>query len=115
MIKNDAKFIFCLSGFVGFLLFFLMSLLVHQDAVLGLLWGVSGCLSFSVLGRALLGLLLKGTLQPSLQSSNEFLSSNETNPMAERKSIANETEEESQAKAVAEAATNSIRTVDAKR
>ena len=57
--NNDARYFFCLSGFVGFLLFFPLGWLVTGNALDALLRGCAGCLVFAVAGRALLGLLLR--------------------------------------------------------
>ena len=60
MLKDDAKFFFCLSGFTGFSVFFSVSFFLHQNAVLSLVYGTIGCLFFSITGRFLLGFVLKG-------------------------------------------------------
>lgn len=58
---NDfAKFFFCISGFLGFVLFFLLALLIYSDASQALFYGATGCLLFSMSGRFLLGFALKG-------------------------------------------------------
>lgn len=60
--KNDARFFFCFTGFVGFLLFFLIASLVHKNFVMSLVHGALGCLTFAIYGRFLLGILLKASL-----------------------------------------------------
>ncbi len=58
---NDfARFFFCVSGFLGFAIFFFLALLIHRDPSLALFHGGLGCLLFAVSGRALLGFVLRG-------------------------------------------------------
>ena len=67
---NDfAKFFFCLTGFLGFALFFTVALLLHGDASQALFYGASGCLLFSLSGRFLLGFALKGMVDQGLTAS----------------------------------------------
>jgi hypothetical protein len=63
MIKDDAKFFFCLSGFTGFVLFFLVSSIIQKDTIAALVYGAGGCLVFSIFGRYLLGFILNGIMQ----------------------------------------------------
>ena len=66
---NDfARFFFCVSGFSGFVIFFLVALLIHGDASQALLYGASGCLLFSLSGRFLLGFALKGFAEQGIVS-----------------------------------------------
>ena len=66
---NDfAKFFFCLTGFLGFALFFTVALLLHGDASQALFYGASGCLLFSLSGRFLLGFALKGVVGQGIAS-----------------------------------------------
>jgi hypothetical protein len=65
--KNDARFFFCLTGFVGFLLFYLIASLLHQNFAFSLMHGAVGCLSFAIYGRFLLGILLKNSMVHSSQ------------------------------------------------
>ena len=66
---NDfAKFFFCISGFLGFAIFFLVALLIHGDASQALFYGASGCLLFSLSGRFLLGFALKGVVGQGIAS-----------------------------------------------
>ncbi|OUU12728.1 MAG: hypothetical protein CBC00_01370 [Verrucomicrobia bacterium TMED40] len=58
--NDDAKFFFCLGGFVGFLLFFSISFALHGNATFALLLGALGCLLISMSFRFLLGLVLRG-------------------------------------------------------
>jgi hypothetical protein len=62
MIKDDAKFFFCLSGFTGFVLFFLVSSIIQKDTIVALVYGTGGCLVFSIFGRYLLGFILNGNM-----------------------------------------------------
>ena len=57
--NNDARFFFCISGFVGFILFFLLGWLVTGNALDALLRGSIGCLLFAVGGRVFLGAVLR--------------------------------------------------------
>ena len=78
---NDfAKFIFCFSGFVGFLLFFLFGFLIHKDLFLSIFLGTCGCLLFALFGRILLGFVLRGIIigpQDSTKIRNEGRKANE--------------------------------------
>ena len=66
---NDfAKFFFCVSGFLGFAIFFLIALFIHGDASQALFYGASGCLLFSLSGRFLLGFALKGVVDQGIAS-----------------------------------------------
>ena len=60
--NDDAKFFFCLSGFIGFLLFFSIGFALHGNASFALLLGALGCLFLSLSGRFLLGMVLRGNL-----------------------------------------------------
>jgi|TARA_A200000113_G_scaffold225037_1_gene244582 hypothetical protein len=63
MVNDDAKFFFCLCGFIGFLIFLAASYLNQKDLIIAVLYGSCGCLIFSILGRFLLGMLLKGNME----------------------------------------------------
>ena len=52
--NDDAKFFFFLSGFTGFVFFYFFSMILHRDPILSLIYGSSGSLFFSLLGRMLL-------------------------------------------------------------
>lgn len=60
--NDDAKYFFCLGGFIGFLLFFSIGFVLHGNASFALLLGSLGCLLISLSGRFLLGLVLHGNL-----------------------------------------------------
>jgi hypothetical protein len=57
--NNDARFFFCLFGFVGFVLFFSFGWILTGNAIDALLRGSIGCLVLGVGGRILLGTLLR--------------------------------------------------------
>ena len=57
--NNDARFFFCLCGFVGFVLFFSLGWILTGNAFDALLMGSIGCLVLGVGGRILLGTLLR--------------------------------------------------------
>ncbi len=63
MVNDDAKFFFCLCGFIGFSIFLTASYLNQKDLIIAVLYGSCGCLIFSILGRFLLGMLLKGNME----------------------------------------------------
>ena len=73
--NTDARFFFCISGFIGFILFFSLGWLVTGNALDALLRGSIGCLFFAVGGRIFLGAVLRSL-------SVEF-SSNSKEPSAE--------------------------------
>lgn len=60
--NDDAKFFFCLGGFVGFLFFFSFGFALHGNATFAVLLGALGCLFISLSGRFLLDLVLRGNL-----------------------------------------------------
>jgi len=67
--KNDARYFFCLNGFVGFLLFYLIASFLHQNFAFSLMHGAIGCLFFAIYGRFLLSILLKNNIVQSAQST----------------------------------------------
>ena len=56
--NDDAKFFFFMSGFVGFVVFYISSNLIYGDLIYCLLHGSIGCVFFSISGRFLLGFAL---------------------------------------------------------
>ena len=70
MLNDDAKFLFCFSGFLGFIIFFLISSWLSQDTIRALVFGTCGCMLFSICGRALLEFMLKGTLLSNAKLSS---------------------------------------------
>lgn len=82
--NNDARYFFCLSGFVGFLLFFPLGWLVTGNALDALLRGCAGCLVFAVAGRALLGVLLRSPpLREARASVESSVAGASPSPVAE--------------------------------
>ena len=69
--NNDARFFFCISGFVGFILFFSLGWLVTGNALDALLRGSIGCLLFAVGGRIFLGAVLRSLLVDFSSDSTE--------------------------------------------
>ena len=69
--NDDAKFFFCLGGFVGFLLFFSIGFALHGNASFALLLGALGCLLISMSFRFLLGLVLRGNLILKVDRSDQ--------------------------------------------
>ena len=63
--NNDARFFFYLSGFVGFVLFFLLGTLISRDFVTALVQSAFGCLFFGICGRFLLSFILNGIIVES--------------------------------------------------
>ena len=57
--RNEAKYICCLGGFIGFLSFFTVSLLLGLDVLDAVIRGSVGCLFFSLSARGILQLILK--------------------------------------------------------
>jgi hypothetical protein len=75
--RNDAKFIFCFSGFIGFLTFYFTATFLHNDFLFSVLHGAIGCMSFAVCGRFFLSIILKSTLVSDKKSvSNPTLPQN---------------------------------------
>ena len=67
--NNDAKFFFCLSGFFGFIIFFIFGILITNDPLVALVQSSFGCLFFAVCGRMLLSFILNGII---LDSGNQI-------------------------------------------
>ena len=66
--NDDAKFFFFLSGFFGFVFFYFFSIFLNRDPILSLVYGSTGSLFFSILGRYLLISALR-----KVQTSQESL------------------------------------------
>ena len=90
MINDDAKFFFCLSGFTGFLLFFLASSIIQKDTIMALVYGAGGCLIFSIFGRYLLGFILKGIMQSSSTSIQQPATATEAEPNSKNAKVVRE-------------------------
>ena len=57
--NQDARYVFCMAGFVGFILFFVTGWFLTGNALDALLRGCVACLVFAWSGRFLLGMLLR--------------------------------------------------------
>ncbi len=73
--NDDARFFFYLSGFLGFVFFFLFGLFSSKDLIHALALGTFGCLFFSVSGRFLLSFILKGIILDSKNTNNSMMPS----------------------------------------
>ena len=74
--NDDARFFFCISGFIGFCLTWILSLSIHGEILLASIHGTLGCLFFSLMGRFLLGIILGGAMRKILnEPSTEVVSS----------------------------------------
>ena len=82
---DDAKFLFFLSGFSGFVLFYIISLVIDSDPILALIKGSIGCLILGASGRYILGFALKYSQvsQNSDNHSKNFVT-HDTNSFAEK-------------------------------
>ena len=82
--NNDARFFFCISVFVGFILFFSLGWLVTGNALDALLRGSIGCLLFAVGGRIFLGVVLRSLpvdfSSDSIESTPEDSSTDVSSP-----------------------------------
>ncbi len=88
MLRDDAKFFFCLTGFLGFVVFYLAASILFMDPVLGLLYGSCGCFAFSILGRLLLRYVLRGVMLSTAggsQTRNDKISEQATESHSENK------------------------------
>jgi hypothetical protein len=65
--NNDARFFFYFSGFIGFLVFFLMGIIISNDFIVALVQSTFGCLFFALCGRFLLSFILNGIIVESKQ------------------------------------------------
>ena len=73
--NDDARFFFYLSGFVGFLLFFLLGILLTKDFMIALVQSSFGCLFFAICGRWILSFILNGIIIDSTTVPSESHSS----------------------------------------
>ena len=117
--NNEAKFICCLGGFIGFLSFFPISLLLGEDALSAVLRGSVGCLFCSLCARGILQLVLLSfattknltsegeVVVPSSGSDQDQLSDTDT------EEIAQESDKVATSEAVSEASPSSIESVAA--
>ncbi|MBT5916529.1 MAG: hypothetical protein HOH60_09285 [Opitutae bacterium] len=81
--NNDAKFFFCLSGFFGFIIFFIFGIIITKDPFVASVQSSFGCLFFAVCGRILLSFILNGNIVDSNNNSlhpRDLSSPTENNP-----------------------------------
>ncbi len=110
--NNDARFFFCLSGFIGFVLFFSLGWILTGNALDALVRGSIGCLLFAVGGRIFLGLVLRSlpvdfsssAPDPSSESGSADLSSSSGNLLPASKLSPEELAVQASAEATSEAA-----------
>jgi len=57
--RNEAKYICCLGGFIGFISFFTITLLFGDDVLAAVVRGSIGCLFCSLCARGILHLVLR--------------------------------------------------------
>ncbi len=111
--NDDAKYFFCLGGFIGFMLFFSIGFALHGNASFALLLGSLGCLLISLSGRFLLGLVLHGNLKMKVDVLKE--DRDEGGPLNSPKSVNKIIDpKELAAQAMSEAATTSKPIVETK-
>jgi hypothetical protein len=80
--NNDARFFFYLSGFIGFLVFFLMGIIISNDFIVALVQSTFGCLFFALCGRFLLSFILNGIIVESEKAQvNKKSSDKPTTPI----------------------------------
>ena len=73
--NDDARFFFCISGFLGFTLFLFCGLVITGDLVVAFVQSAFGCLFFAICGRFLLSFILNGNLVESKKLKSKSLSS----------------------------------------
>ena len=102
--NNDARFFFCLTGFIGFVLFFCVGWLLTGNALDAVVRGSIGCLIFAIGGRIFLGAVLR-SLAVDLPSDSDDSSGKETSGHSSEKSLSpEEMAIQASAKATSEAA-----------
>ena len=84
--KNDARFFFCFTGFIGFSLFYLLASVLHDNFAFSLFHGAIGCLFFAIYGRFLLGILLRNSMISS-PASQEVKITDSNQPVSNNSSI----------------------------
>ena len=77
--NNQAKYICCLGGFIGFISFFTISLFRDLDVLAAVLRGSVGCLFFALSFRGILHLALKSLVSSEPNASNSSLADKVTN------------------------------------
>jgi len=90
--KDDAKFFFFLSGFIGFVVFYLLSSLIYKDFIHSLLHGSVGCVFFATSGRFLLGFALSSSkmAEPASKDKSSPSTTVSSKPTPHSKSISGE-------------------------
>tara|TARA_B100001123_G_scaffold66019_1_gene73339 strand:- start:1699 stop:2061 length:363 start_codon:yes stop_codon:yes gene_type:complete len=92
--KNQAKYLCCLGGFIGFLSFFTISLFLGLDVLAAVIRGSVGCLFLALSFRGILHLALKSMVSSEpggsrasqmdkVTSGNEAASSDAVEPKTE--------------------------------
>ena len=115
--RNEAKYICCLGGFIGFLSFFSISLLLGEDALSAVLRGSVGCLFCSLCARGILQLvLLSFATTKNLTSEGEVVVPSpgpDQDQLSDTEEIAQESDTVAAKEAVPEASPASIESVAA--
>ena len=72
--KNQAKYVCCLGGFIGFLSFFTISLFLGLDVLAAVIRGSVGCLFLALSCRGILHLALKSMVssEPVVSSASQM-------------------------------------------
>jgi len=89
LMNNDARFFFCLTGFIGFVLFFCLGWLLTGNALDAVVRGSIGCLIFAIGGRIFLGAILR-SLPVDLASDSADSSGKESSVNPSQKSLSPE-------------------------
>ena len=79
--NNDARFFFYFSGFIGFLVFFLMGIIISNDFIVALVQSTFGCLFFALCGRFLLSFILNGIIVESNEVQQNKQTSDKPNTL----------------------------------
>ena len=103
--NNDAKFFFCLSGFFGFIIFFIFGIIITNDPFVASVQSSFGCLFFAVCGRILLSFILNGIIVESISRNKKI----ETGNVSKQ----NDNDSSKLAEAMNESSTNSKHMVQA--
>ena len=86
--NDDARFFFCISGFLGFTLFLFCGLVITGDLVVAFVQSAFGCLFFAICGRFLLSFILNGILVESKKLNSKSISSKKSSTTNESAQIA---------------------------
>ena len=111
--RNEAKYVCCLGGFLGFISFFTISLLLGEDVLAAVIRGSVGCLFCSICARGILHLVLEplvtaknGARKETDEASPSLSSDEETPPSTEE--IVQESAEAATTDALSEASPAAI-------